>query len=47
MTQMLIRLPDALKESLRKEARRRGVSLNALALQILWEWLDCSEKKDR
>ena len=35
MVQMLIRLPDALKEVLQKEARRKGMSLNALVLQIL------------
>lgn len=40
MAQMLIRPPDSLKESLQKEARRKGMSLNALVLQILWEWLD-------
>ena len=47
MAQMLIRPPDSLKESLQNEARRKGMSLNALVLQILWEWLDRDRSKMR
>lgn len=34
------RLPNDLLESLKKEARKHGVSLNALMLQILWEYIE-------
>lgn len=34
-----LRLPEKLFESLGKEATEVGVSLNALILQILWNWV--------
>lgn len=34
------RLPDGLFEKLQNEAGMQGLSLNALILQILWEWID-------
>lgn len=38
MAQMLVRAPDELKESVVAEAQRIGISLNALVIQILWDW---------
>ncbi len=32
------RVPDKLAEKLRKESERLGVTVNALILQILWDW---------
>ena len=34
------RIPSKLIDLLRKEAVEKGVSLNALILQILWEWVE-------
>lgn len=33
------RLPDSLFDNLKKEADKQGLSLNALILQILWNWI--------
>lgn len=35
-----LRLTNNLIEDLRKEANKQGVSINALILNILWEWLE-------
>ncbi len=40
MCQMLIRPPEWLKAAIQTEARRVGVTINALALQILCSWAD-------
>lgn len=32
------RLPNELLRKLKKEAEKQGSSVNALMLQILWEW---------
>ncbi len=32
------RIPSALMNMLKNEANEKGVSLNALILQILWDW---------
>lgn len=37
-TTVTLRAPEALKEALRLEAKKRGISVNALILQILWGW---------
>lgn len=42
-SQMLIRTPDELKESLRDIAKRRGQTMNQLVLQVLWEWIRKNE----
>lgn len=34
------RVPDRLYELLKEEAAAKGVSLNALILQILWDWAE-------
>lgn len=36
---ILLRAPQELKEQLKRESMRIGISLNALILQILWEWV--------
>lgn len=33
------RIPTTLMKLLREEAKNKGVSLNALILQILWDWV--------
>lgn len=47
MAQMLIRPPDDLKEVLQKEARRIGITLNALSIQILRDWADRKNGEER
>ena len=34
------RIPTSMFEALKAEAEKRGVSINALILQILWEWAE-------
>lgn len=41
---ILLRAPRELKEFLKARSIRIGVSLNALILQILWEWMKGEEK---
>ena len=40
MCQMLLRPPDWMKIAIQEEAKRVGITTNALALQILCEWAD-------
>ena len=42
MCQMLLRPPEWLKATIQKEARRVGVTTNALVLQILCAWADAN-----
>ena len=37
------RLPQELLSVLKKESNEIGVSVNALILQILWEWAESKE----
>lgn len=37
--QILIRTPEEVKIFLQCESKRIGITLNALVLQILWEWI--------
>ncbi len=46
MVQILIRPPEALKENLKREARRMGITLNAIVLQILWEWVENRKQEE-
>ncbi len=39
MTIMTVRAPDSLQETLKREAKRRGLTRNALILIILQEWI--------
>lgn len=36
---ILIRAPQELKEILQETSKKLGITLNALVLQILWEWV--------
>lgn len=36
------RLPDSLFEKLKNKADKQGLSLNAMILQILWDWMEDS-----
>lgn len=44
--QILIRAPQELKEKLQEYAKRKGWTLNALILQILWAWVRENEKEN-
>jgi predicted HicB family RNase H-like nuclease len=37
---ILIRAPIELKDILQKEARQKGISLNAIVLKLLWEYVE-------
>jgi hypothetical protein len=39
-----LRLPEELNEFLISKAKEKGISKNALILQILWKYLDDSKK---
>lgn len=39
-TRFTFRLPEELYETLKDKAAVKGVSVNAIILQILWEWLE-------
>ena len=43
MAQMLVRPPDGLKDELQKRAQQMGITLNALVLQILWDWVNTNQ----
>ena len=47
MSQILLRAPDELKTIVTNEAKRIGISTNALILQILWEWAEKKEEIQR
>ncbi len=38
------RVPKELQSNIKKEAEKKGVSVNAQMLQILWDWLKNKEK---
>lgn len=42
-----LRMTGELKEQLDKVRKLMGVSLNALLVQILWEWVDKQNGKER
>jgi len=37
---ILIRAPKELKDTLQERAKQIGITLNALILQILWDWVE-------
>lgn len=37
---MTVRAPDALRIALKRAAHMNGITLNALILQILWDWME-------
>lgn len=42
---ILIRAPQELKLLLQTKAKKLGITLNALILQILWEWVKNNQKQ--
>lgn len=42
---ILLRVPANLKIQLREIAQRKGITLNQLILQILWEWVEKQQKE--
>lgn len=45
MVQTTIRLPEKLYEKLKQEAKKRGMSLNACLISVLWDAQDYSQQK--
>lgn len=45
ISQMLVRSPQELKDILQERAKKKGLTLNSLILQILWEWLKKQDKE--
>lgn len=45
MVQTTIRLPEKLYEKLKQEAKKRGMSLNAYLISVLWDAYDYSQQK--
>ena len=39
-TRFTLRLPNSLYQELDERSKQIGVSVNALILQILWEWIE-------
>lgn len=44
MIQTTLRLPDSLYKKIKKAAKARGMTLNALILSVLWEFTKIAEK---
>lgn len=44
MKMMTIRPPDNLKMAIKTEAKRRGLTVNALVVSILWEFVNKLKK---
>lgn len=42
-----IRTPNELRETIKAKAKDKGISMNALVLQILWEWARKEEGRAR
>lgn len=38
MASILVRCPDTIKDKLKSEAEKLGISVNALVLSLLWAW---------
>lgn len=45
--QILIRAPKELKEILQSKAKKIGITMNALLIQILWEWVKKEESQSK
>lgn len=43
---ILTRTPKVLKELIVKEAQKLGISVNAMVLQIWWQWAENKEKRE-
>lgn len=40
VVQTSLRVPKELYEVIKKEAERKGISVNGLLLQLLWKWAE-------
>lgn len=45
--QILIRAPKELKEILQARAKKIGVTLNALIILVLWDWIEMTETESQ
>ena len=43
---MTVRAPDEIQEYLKEKAQKRGLTRNALILQILNAWIDAQKQKN-
>lgn len=39
------RAPEDLRQMLKAEAKKRGITMNALILQILWAWVKKADSR--
>ena len=44
--EVLTRMPEILKQALKKAAEQKGISLNAQMLTILWKWYESETEED-
>ncbi len=44
---LTIRPPDELRQQIRASAERKGLTVNALILQILWDWVQSQDKTNQ
>lgn len=44
---MTTRLPEELHKQLKYRANKKGLTLNALVIQILWEWIEREKGKEK
>lgn len=44
---MTVRATDNLQKILKEKAKLRGLTRNALILQILWNWVKQEQRKER
>ncbi len=44
---MTVRASDELRESLKHLATEKGLTRNALILQILWEWMENRKREEK
>ena len=42
--QILIRVPTELKEIINNQSKKMGLTINALVLNILWDWVERKEE---
>ena len=44
MYQMILRFPMELKDIIKQEATKKGLTLTSMIKQILWEWAEAKQK---
>ena len=45
MEKITVRVPKDLKEQITTEAKKQGLTMNALVLSILWAWIKQNKEK--